>query len=124
MREAVLWTNLTLREIAQGLGAGGTPVSVTVVTQLLEQHGYVKRKAQKHKSSGQHPQRDQQFQNIARLRLQYEDSLNPILSMDTKKKELIGNFYRNGKRCARCRRWITIFPARHRESSFRTACMT
>ena len=97
MRAEVLWTNLTLREIAEGLGACGTPVSVTVVTQLLEQHGYVKRKAQKHKSSGQHPQRDQQFQNIARLRLQYEDSLNPILSMDTKKKELIGNFYRNGK---------------------------
>ena len=97
MREEILWTNLTLSEIAQRLGACGTPVSVTVVTQLLEQHCYVKRKAQKHKSLGNHPQRDQQFQNISHLRLQYEDSLNPILSMDTKKKELIGNFYRHGQ---------------------------
>lgn len=97
MREEILWTNLTLSEIAGRLGDGGTAVSVTVVTQLLDQYGYVKRKAQKQAAMGNHPQRDQQFKNIDRLRRQYEDSLNPILSMDTKKKELIGNFYRDGK---------------------------
>ena len=87
LREEILWTNLTLAEIAEGLGACGTSVSVTVVTQLLEHHGYVKRFARKQRPSGNHPQRDQQFQNISRLRRQYEDSPNPILSMDTKKKE-------------------------------------
>jgi hypothetical protein len=97
MREEILWTNLTLGEIAERLGAYGTPVSVTVVTQLLDQHGYVKRQARKQRPLGNHPQRDQQFQNIERLRRQYEDSDNPILSMDTKKKELIGNFYRDGQ---------------------------
>ena len=97
MREGVLWTNLTLAGIAEHLGAKGTPVSVTVVTQLLERHGFVKRKAQKHQSLGQHAQQDQQFQNLARLRAEYQASPNPILSMDTKKKELIGNFYRDGK---------------------------
>lgn len=97
MRAEVLWTNLTLAEIAERLGATGTPVSVTVVTQLLQRHGFVKRKAQKQQPLGHHLQRDQQFQNIARLREQYAASPNPILSMDTKKKELIGNFYRDGK---------------------------
>lgn len=97
MREEVLWTNLTLREIAQRLGECGTPVSVTVVTQLLDHHGYVQRQAQKQLALRDHPLREQQFQNIARLRQQYEDSLNPILSMDTKKKELLGNFYRDGR---------------------------
>jgi len=97
MREEIIWTDLTLTEIAQHLGDCGTPVSVTVVTQLLDHHGYVKRKAKKQRPLGNHPQRDQQFHNIDRLRRQYEDSLNPILSMDTKKKELIGNFYRDGR---------------------------
>ena len=45
---------------------------------------------------GQHADRDQQFENIARLRQQYLESDNPILSIDTKKKELVGNFYREG----------------------------
>ena len=97
MQEEIRWTNLTLKEIAEGLGVCGTLVSVTVVAQLLEHHGYVKRLARKQRPLGNHPQRDQQFQNISRLRRQYEDSHNPILSMDTKKKELIGNFYRDGK---------------------------
>jgi hypothetical protein len=97
MREEVQWTNLTLAEIAGHLVQHGTPVSVTVVRQLLKHQGYVKRKAQKRQALGQDKDRDQQFQNIARLRAEYEGSPNPIVSLDTKKKELIGNFYRDGK---------------------------
>ena len=41
--------------------------------------------------------RNQQFENINELRKKYEISDNPIISMDLKKKELIGNFYRDGK---------------------------
>ena len=97
MRQQIIWTDLTLAEIATHLAARGTAVSVTVVTQLLEQAGYVKRQAQKRQSTRQHPQRDQQFRRLAELRRHYEQSGNPIVSMDTKKKELIGNFYRDGK---------------------------
>ena len=67
-----------------------------MVKQLLQKHGYVTRKAQKSKAMGQHPDRNQQFENIARLKQEYLESDNPIVSMDTKKKELIGNFYRDG----------------------------
>jgi len=41
--------------------------------------------------------RNEQFENIARLKQKYEPSDNPIISIDTKKKEYIGNFYRDGK---------------------------
>jgi hypothetical protein len=97
MREEVLWTNLSLTEIAEYLVGKGTPVSVTVVRQLLDRNGYVKRQAQKRRPLGRDNNADQQFQNIKRLRAAYQGSANPIVSMDTKKKELLGNFYRDGK---------------------------
>ncbi len=96
MRQEVRWTDLTYEQIADHLAEAGTPVSVPVVKQLLRHHGYVTRKAQKSKAMGEHPDRNQQFENIARLKREYQESDNPILSMDTKKKELIGNFYRAG----------------------------
>jgi len=97
MRDTVRWTNLTRKEITERLAAGGTPVSVTVVKDLLRKHGYVKRKAQKAQAMGQHPDRNAQFETIARLKQQYLESENPIVSIDTKKKELLGNFYRPGQ---------------------------
>jgi hypothetical protein len=96
MQEGIRWTNLTHAEIAQRLKEAGTPVSVTVVKQLLRKHRYVPRKAQKSQTMGQHADRNQQFENIARLKQQYLESDNPILSIDTK-KELVGNFYREGR---------------------------
>ncbi len=96
MRQEVRWTDLTYEQIADHLAEAGTPVSVPVVKQLLRKHGYVTRKAQKAKAMGKHPDRNQQFENIARLTREYRESDDPILSMDTKKKELIGNFYRAG----------------------------
>lgn len=96
MRQEVRWTDLTFEQIAGHLAEAGTPVSVPVVKQLLRKHGYVKRKAQKSKAMGQHPDRNQQFEKIARLKQEYLKAGNPILSIDTKKKELLGNFYREG----------------------------
>ena len=97
MRPDVTWTNLTLDQIAERLAEAGTPVSVTVVKQLLRKHRYIKRKARKSLSMGQHADRNRQFENIARLKRVYLESDNPILSIDTKKKELVGNFYREGR---------------------------
>jgi hypothetical protein len=96
MRQEVRWTDLTYEQIAGHLVEAGTPVSVPVVKQLLDKHGYVTRKAQKSKAMGGHADRNQQFENIARLKREFLESDNPIVSMDTKKKELIGNFYRAG----------------------------
>ena len=76
----------------------GTPVSRHVVSQLLRKHGYRKRKALKKKTMGpRNPNRNAQFENIARLKKEYLKAGLPVISMDTKKKELLGNFYREGK---------------------------
>lgn len=96
MRENVRWTNLTQKEIVERLAVAGMPVSVTVVKALLRNHPYVKRKAQKAPAMGQHPDRHAQFENIAQLKQTYLESENPMVSIDTKKKELLGNFYRAG----------------------------
>jgi Rhodopirellula transposase DDE domain len=97
MRAGVLWTNLSLRRLARELATRGFRVSVKVVTQLLEKHGLGRRKALKKRAFKRHPQQDRQFQIIADYRRIYEESGNPILSIDTKKKELIGQFFRSGQ---------------------------
>src|SRR3974377_257823 len=94
----VKWTNLSRREIALRVAALGTPASRHVVSQLLRKHKYRRRKALKKKTMGpRNPNRNAQFENIARLKKEYLKAGLPVISMDTKKKELLGNFYREGK---------------------------
>lgn len=97
MRADVKWTNLSRRQIARRLAAMGTPASRNIVSQLLRKHGYRRRKAQKKTTMGRrHPDRNAQFENIARLKREYLAAGLPVISLDTKKKELLGNFYRDG----------------------------
>ena len=86
MDETVKWTNLNRREIAELLATQDICASVTVVDQLLEKHHYRKRKAQKRLATGEHPQRNEQFENIERLKSAYQSVGNPVMSMDTKKE--------------------------------------
>jgi hypothetical protein len=72
-------------------------VSRTVIGKLLKKHHYRRRKALKQRSLKSVPDRNEQFENIARLMAEYEAAGNPIMSMDTKKKEYLGNFYRAGQ---------------------------
>lgn len=96
MREGVLWTNLSLRELQRRLIAMGTPASRRVIRRLLRQLKLGRRTARKKKTMGSHPDRNAQFENIARLRREYREAGNPVISIDTKKKELLGNFHRPG----------------------------
>ena len=86
MQDQVRWTNLTYQEIIDHMSAEGIMISKPVVKQLLKKHGYVKRKAQKRLSTGEHGDRNAQFEHIAGLKADYEGSGNPIISVDTKKK--------------------------------------
>ena len=97
MQVDLFWTHLTMIEIVERLASSGTPVCRQVVSNLLKMHNYVKRKAQKSVALGTDPNRNTQFEKIARLKKKFLKSENPVLSMDTKKKELLGNFYRDGK---------------------------
>lgn len=96
MREGLKWTNLSHREISQRLGEGGTPACKDTVSNLLWKHGYRRRKAQKKRTMGEHADRNAQFEKIAALRQEHVDAGLPVLRIDTKKKELLGRFYREG----------------------------
>jgi len=97
MDETVLWTNLQPAQIAKLMYAEhGLKVSNTVIRKLLKKHHYRRRKAQKKQTAKEVPHRNEQFENIARLIAEYESAHNPIVSMDTKKKEYLGNLYRDG----------------------------
>jgi len=96
MREGVLWTNLSRREISRRLNEMGTPASRHTVRELMKKFGLGQRKVRKKKSLGAHPDRDKQFQNIGKLKNEYMTKGDPVISIDSKKKELIGNFAREG----------------------------
>lgn len=110
--EDLIWTDLTAREIAGRMGERGRTVSVHIVEQLLDEHRYHRRKALRMRRMGDHPDRDRQFEVIARLKREYLDSPDPILSMDLKSRELIGNYFRAGALFSRAtiRAWDHDFP--------------
>ncbi len=89
MDETVRWTNLSHQQIADKLKENdGIEISRNIVKQLFKKHGYKKRKAQKSLSIGESKDRNEQFENIAKLKSVYMNAGNPIISMDTKKKSL------------------------------------
>jgi hypothetical protein len=96
MREEVIWTNLTKTEIAERLAKTSTPVSVNIVTQLLADAEYRRRQLRKTLAMGSAPRRNDQFERIGALLDEYENSPNPMLSIDSKKKESLGPYFRPG----------------------------
>jgi hypothetical protein len=97
MDQQVIWTDLTPREIREALMEKDLYVGEQVIRQLLDTEGYHRRSIQKYLDMGEHEDRNAQFENIARIKREYLDSTNPILSIDTKKRELLGTFYRDGR---------------------------
>ena len=107
MKENVKWTNLSRAQIIKEMGKKGIKVSKNIVRKLLKKHKFVKRKMQKSLPTGTPKDRNEQFLNIADLRKTYEAAGDPIISIDTKKKEFIGNLYRNGS--LECTETITVY---------------
>lgn len=97
----IRWTNLSPAQIQQALTDKGYQVSYYIVRELLKHYGFKKRKHFKSNSLGQVEGRDEQFKNIAVLKEEFILRDLPVLSIDTKKKELLGNFYRAGSHYAR-----------------------
>jgi DDE family transposase len=95
--ESLIWTNLTKTEIVDLMQDCGSYISVHIVDQLLDRHDYHERKALRMAPLSRHPDRNAQFETIARLQREFLDSADPILSIDLKSRELLGNFFRSGK---------------------------
>lgn len=92
----VKWTNLSRVEIATLLKQKGFPITKNTVRKLLKKNGFKKRKIQKRKSLKRVVDRDTQFAEINKARDSFEKSGDPIVSIDTKKKENIGGNLRDG----------------------------
>lgn len=92
-----MWTNLSRPAIAEALRPLGFRVGVGVVAQLLRRHRLGCRKATKTLPLGRHLHRDRQFQLITARRAEFEASGDPVLSVDTKRKEFLGLLFRAGR---------------------------
>lgn len=90
------WTYLTIEELIGKLAEENINVSGEIVRQLLKEHKIGRRKIQKKGTMKTVVNRNEQFENIKKIRTEYETQGNPILSMDSKKKEFLGSLYRNG----------------------------
>jgi len=96
MDENIRWVNLSRQEIARLIQAEGIPVGSKTVKFLLKKHKFVKRKIQRKRSTGKFANRDKQFKKIKSKIDTYTKKNIPVISIDTKKKENIGNLHRNG----------------------------
>jgi len=96
MNESIRWTNLTWTRISELLKSKGFDVGRYVVKKLMKQLGYVRRKMVKCTTMVQVAFRNDQFEYIKKITREFIFSGLPVLSLDTKKKELIGNYYRDG----------------------------
>ena len=92
----VKWSRRTTRKIAQQLTALGIAVSKNTVGRLLKKMDYKLRVNRKQIASTKSPDRNQQFLYIGQQRERFASQGQPIVSVDTKKKELIGNFKNGG----------------------------
>jgi transposase len=91
------YTTESLRKIASELQSLGIPVSHETVGKILQAMGYSKQANQKMLQVGEtHPDRNAQFEHINSTVVEYIETGDFVISVDTKKKENIGNFKNNG----------------------------
>jgi hypothetical protein len=91
----LLWVSKSREKLAVALRALSHPVSANTVAKMLTTLGYSRQVNRKTKEGSHHPDRDGQFQHINSQVLTLQADGQPVISVDTKKKELIGE-YKNG----------------------------
>ena len=94
---ALRWTCKSLRKLAAELARRGHAVSHQVVGDLLRQMGYSLQSNRKTSEGKQSPDRNEQFEFINLLVEENLEQGNPVISVDAKKKELVGRFKNAGK---------------------------
>jgi hypothetical protein len=99
------WVRSSLRHLSERLASEGHPASPGTVGRLLKKMGFsLKTNRRKQGARGRCPERDDQFRYIASQRQRFVAAGLPIISVDTKKKELVGNFRNEG------RAWCKVAP--------------
>lgn len=91
------WTAKSTRKLAEELTAAGHPVSPQKVGRLLKEVGYSLQSNQKTLEGKTHPDRNAQFEFINARTEEFQAAGQPVISVDTKKKELVGDFKNGGR---------------------------
>ena len=94
---ALRWTCKSTTRLAQELSLQGHQVSQRTVCDLLAHLNYSLQSLRKTREGANHPDRDAQFHYIAKMVRNFQRQRQPVVSVDTKKKELIGDFKNAGK---------------------------
>lgn len=93
----LLWCSKSLRNIADEVNKESRRVSHTHIGKILEQEGYSLQANRKTKEGGDNPDRDAQFNFISNKTKDFQSRRQPVISVDTKKKELVGEFKNGGE---------------------------
>jgi Rhodopirellula transposase DDE domain len=91
------WTCKSTRNLAGELGRQGYRASHTLVAQLLRDMGYSLQANRKNREGATHPDRNAQFEHINRVVWRQIKRRQPAISVDAKKKELVGDFKNSGR---------------------------
>lgn len=91
------WTCKSTRQLVTALGLQGFSVSHEKVAQLLKDLGFSLQANMKTREGGKHPDRNAQFEYLAKQVAERQASGQPVISVDTKKKELVGDFKNGGR---------------------------
>jgi hypothetical protein len=92
----LLWVSKSLEKLAAALRDRGHTVSANTVRRLLRHLGFSRQGNDKANEGRGHPDRDAQFEHINACALEFQAADQPVISVDTKKKELIGNYKNAG----------------------------
>jgi hypothetical protein len=92
----LMWVSKSHAKLAAALRDLGHRVSASRIPQLLERLGYRRQVNRKSKEGGRHPDRDAQFEHINAQVEAYHAAGQPVISVDTKKKELVGEYKNAG----------------------------
>ena len=95
--QSLLWTSKSLRHLVIALKKMGHDVGRTVVGDLLRSLGYSLQGNAKTREGDSHPDRDAQFNYINKQVKEFQARGDPVISVDTKKKELVGDYKNNGR---------------------------
>ena len=90
------WTCKSTRQLSDALKKKSIIISHVSIAEMLKEMGYSLQANAKVIEGGEHPDRDRQFRYINKLSKKYLSSKLPVISVDTKKKELVGNYKNSG----------------------------
>ena len=96
-QSSLLWTSQGTEKLAEALRDKGHRISADTVGRLLKAQEYSLQSNRKRHEGKQHPDRDSQFRYIHEMVFEFQKNKQPVISVDTKKKERIGNFKNAGK---------------------------